>query len=74
MMKFEEEVLQLRRMGLAVLMPDGKLHRASRSLRNPRSVIPVRVLKKGSLPKDLREMIRQSRAEARNSRRPRRND
>jgi len=66
-MKFEEEVLHLRRMGLAVLMPDGRLHQASRSLRNPRGVIPVRVLKKGSLPRDLREMIRQSRAEARNA-------
>ena len=74
MMKFEEEVLHLRKMGLAVVMPDGTLHRASRSLRNPRGVIPVRVLKKGSLPKDLVEMIRRSRAEARNSHPPRRND
>ncbi len=75
-MKFKDAVRHLESLGLAVVMPDGKLHRTGRRLRlrNPRSVVPVRILKKGALPQDLRQMIHQSRAEADPSAERRRND
>ena len=52
-------------MGLAAVMPDGELHPISQKIRRPRGFIPVRILKRGSIPKELREMMRQSRAETR---------
>ncbi len=63
-MKFKDAVRHLRRLGLAVVMPDGKLDRTGKRLRlrNPYRAVPVRVLKEGTLPADLREMIRESRA------------
>ena len=67
-MKFEDAIRHLASLGLAAVMPDGKLHPASRRLRRPRGFIPVRVVKRENLPKELRAMMRQSRAEARNSR------
>jgi hypothetical protein len=66
-MKFEDEIRFLKSIGLAAVMPDGELHPISRKMRRPRGFIPVRILKRGSIPKDLREMMRQSRAEIRNS-------
>ncbi len=71
--KFEEAIRHLKTLGLAAMMPDGTLHPISRKLRRPRGLVPVRILKKGSLPEDLREMMRRSRAETRNNRRPRKN-
>ncbi len=64
-MKFEDEVRFLARQRLAVMMPDGKLHPISRKLRHPRGIIPVRAVEKDGLPKELLDMIRQSRAEYR---------
>ena len=66
-MKFEDAVEHLTALRLEVVMPDGRLHPASRKLRKPRGFVPVRVLDRGGLPKSLRKMIRRSRAEARNS-------
>ena len=67
LMKFEDEIRFLKSIGLAAVMPDGELHPISRKIRRPRGFIPVRVLKRGSIPKDLRDMMRQSRAEIRNA-------
>jgi hypothetical protein len=44
-------------------MPDGELHPISRKIRRPRGFIPVRVLKKEDIPKELRDMMGRSRAE-----------
>jgi hypothetical protein len=66
-MKFEEEIRHLKSLGLAAVMPDGQLHPISRKLHKPRGFIPVRILKRGSIPQELREMIRRSRAEYRRS-------
>ena len=65
-MKFEDEVRFLKTMGLAAVMPDGELHPISRRIRRPRGFIPVRTLKKNDIPKELRDMMRRSRAELRN--------
>jgi len=62
-MKFEDGIRFLKTMGLAAVMPDGELHPISRKIRRPRGFIPVRIVKRGSIPKELREMMRQSRAE-----------
>ncbi len=67
-MKFLEEVRHLTAMGIAVKMPNGRLHPLSRKLRRPRGVIPVIDVKDGDIPKELREMIRKSRAEYRRAR------
>ena len=72
-MKFEDGVRFLKTMGLAAVMPDGELHPISRKIRRPRGFIPVRILKRGSIPKELREMMRRSRAEIRNLDHQRRN-
>jgi hypothetical protein len=64
-MKFEDEVRFLKTMGLAAVMPDGELHPISRRIRRPRGFIPVRILKKNDIPKELRDMMRRSRAEIR---------
>jgi len=66
-MKFEDEVRFLKSIGLAAVMPDGELHSISRKIRRPRGFIPVRIIKTTDIPKDLREMMRRSRAEIRNS-------
>jgi hypothetical protein len=66
-MKFEDEIRFLKSIGLAAVMPDGELHPISRKMRRPRGFIRVRILKKGSIPTELREMMRQSRAEIRNA-------
>jgi hypothetical protein len=66
-MKFEDEIRFLKTIGLAAVMPDGELHPISRKIRRPRGFIPVRILKRGSIPKELREMMRQSRTEIRNA-------
>jgi hypothetical protein len=66
-MKLEEEVRFLKSIGLAAVMPDGELHPISRKIRRPRGFIPVRVLKKGDIPKEMVDMMRRSRAEIRNS-------
>jgi hypothetical protein len=65
-MKFEDGIRFLKDIGLAAVMPDGELHPISRKIRRPRGFIPVRILKKGSIPKELRDMMRRSRAEIRN--------
>ena len=65
-MSFEDEVKFLKSMGLAAVMPDGQLHPISRKIRRPRGFIPVRILKKGDIPKEMRDMMRRSRAELRN--------
>jgi hypothetical protein len=67
LMKFEDEIWFLKSIGLAAVMPDGELHPISRKMRRPRGFIPVRILKRGSIPKELREMMRRSRAEIRNA-------
>jgi hypothetical protein len=67
LMKVEDEIRFLKSIGLAAVMPDGELHPISRKIRRPRGFIPVRILKRGSIPKELREMMRQSRAETRNA-------
>ncbi len=72
-MKFEDGIRHLKSLGLAAVMPDGMLHPISRKLRHPRGLVPVRIVKRDSFPKGLRDMIRQSCAEARNSHRTRRN-
>ncbi|MGA2608251.1 MAG: hypothetical protein ABSH01_12435 [Terriglobia bacterium] len=64
-MKFEDAIRHLKSIGLAAVMPDGELHPISRKIRRPRGFIPVRILKRGSIPRELREMMRQSRAETR---------
>jgi len=66
-MKFEDEIRFLKSIGLAAVMPDGELHPISRKIRRPRGFIPVRILKRDSIPKELRNMMRRSRAEIRNS-------
>ncbi len=73
-MKFLEEVRHLTAMGIAIKMPDGTLHPLSRKLRRPRGVIPVIDIKDGQMPKELREMIRRSRAEYRRARLARNGD
>lgn len=73
-MKFSEAVRNLTALGLAVKMPNGKLHPLSRKLSHPRGVVPVIDLKDGEMPKGLREMIRRSRAEYRKSRSARNGD
>ena len=65
-MKFEDEVRFLKSIGLAAVMPDGELHPISRKIRRPRGFIPVRILKKDDIPKEMRDMMRRSRAEIRN--------
>jgi hypothetical protein len=69
-MKFEDGIRFLKTMGLAAVMPDGELHPVSRKIRRPRGFIPVRILKRGSIPKELREMMRRSPAETRNANHP----
>jgi hypothetical protein len=66
-MKFKEAVKHLEDLGLTAVMPDGTAYRTRerRRFRNPIRPIAVQVLKNGNLPEDLREMIRQSRAETR---------
>jgi hypothetical protein len=65
-MKFSKAVKHLRSLGLDVGHVAHKL--AGVRLREPeRRRVPVVVAKNGTMPKKLREMIRQSRAEARNS-------
>ena len=66
-MKFEDGIRFLKSMGLAAVMPDGELHPISRKIRRPRGFIPVRILKKGDIPKEMWDMMRRSRAEIRNS-------
>jgi hypothetical protein len=53
-------------MALAAMNLDGQHHPISRKIRRPRGFIPVRILQRGSIPKELREMMRRSRAEIRN--------
>jgi len=65
-MKFEDGIRFLKSMGLAAVMPDGELHPISRKIRRPRGFIPVRILKKSDIPKEMRDMMRRSRAEIRN--------
>jgi hypothetical protein len=62
-MKFEDEIRFLKSIGLAAVMPDGEVHPISRRIRRPRGFIPGRILKKGDIPKELRDMMRRSRAE-----------
>ena len=64
-MKFEDGIRHLKSMGLAAVMPDGKLHPISRKIRHPRGFIPVVVVKNGAMPKKLGAMIRRTRAEYR---------
>jgi hypothetical protein len=71
-MKFEDEIKFLKSIGLAAVMPDGELHPISRKIRRPRGFIPVRILKKEDIPKELRDMMRRSRAEIRNANHQRR--
>jgi hypothetical protein len=66
-MKFEDEVRFLKSQSLAAVMPDGELHPISRKIRRPRGFIPVRIIKPSDIPKDLRDMMRRSRAAIRNS-------
>jgi hypothetical protein len=66
-MKFEDEVRFLKSLGVAAVMPDGELHPISRKIRRPRGFIPVRIIKPSDIPKDLRDMMRRSRAAIRNS-------
>ncbi len=73
-MKFEDAIRHLKSLGLAAVMPDGQVHPISRTIRRPRGFVPVRILRRGSLPKEMREMIRQSRAECRNSHPRRKHD
>jgi hypothetical protein len=65
-MKFEDGIKFLKTMGLAAVMPNGELHPISRKIRRPRGFIPVRIIKPSDIPKQLREMMRRSRAEIRN--------
>jgi hypothetical protein len=65
-MKFEDEIRFLKSIGLAAVMPDGQLHPISRKIRRPRGFISVRILKKGDISKEMRDMMRRSRAELRN--------
>jgi hypothetical protein len=65
-MRFEDEIRFLKSIGLAAVMPDGQLHPISKKIRRPRGFIPVRILKKGDIPKEMRDMMRRSRAEIRN--------
>ena len=64
-MKFKEAVRHLENLGSVVIMPDGKSSQSKKRLRrrNPVRVVPVRTLEKDALPVELRDMIRQSRAE-----------
>jgi len=65
-MKFEDEIRFLKSIGLAAVMPNGELHPISRKIRRPRGFIPVRIIKPSDIPKELRDMMRRSRAEIRN--------
>jgi len=64
-MKFQDGIRHLKSLGLAAVMPGGKLHPLSRKIRKPRGFIPVVVVKDGAMPKKLGAMIRRSRAEYR---------
>jgi hypothetical protein len=66
-MKFEDGIRFLKTMGLAAVMPDGELHPISKKIRRPRGFIPVRIIKKSDIPKELRDMMRRSRAEIRSA-------
>jgi hypothetical protein len=66
-MKFEDGIRFLKAMGVAAVMPNGELHPISRKIRRPRGFIPVITVKKSDIPKELRDMMRRSRAEIRNS-------
>jgi hypothetical protein len=72
-MRFEDGIRFLKSMGLAAVMPDGQLHPISRKIRRPRGFVPVRILKKNDIPKEMWDMMRRSRAEIRNLNHRRRN-
>jgi hypothetical protein len=64
-MKFKEAVRHLEDLGSVVLIPNGKSPQSKKRLRHrkPVRVVPVRILGRDALPVELRDMIRQSRAE-----------